>query len=331
MAANTFFRYDTWVSSATGPAIAGAQVYVCTQPANIDAAPPSPLAAIYSDSGGLVPITQPLITDGFGHADFYALPGLYTVVIALNGIIQSVFPDQSLGGVGTSGGGGGGQSGSILLQTNGVTNTNQFILNLESTDDSVTVTSDSDGNVNLEVQGLSSTVCPLPPLITSFVAGSYAGVTGWLYIPAWAVGASGSSMRITLAVDATSGQHVNIGQAVVRRQTPVAGSNFGGSALYLDSTPITWSGSPTPTFNTIGLFTSDPIVVDVDDQHDYWILIFFSLSTTGNTWALDVSTTGVTNNFLAGYDASGNVCAAPSPSTLNTQRRLIGVQKVFIG
>lgn len=149
MAANVFFRYDTWVKSAIGPAVPGAQVYVCTQPANTAAAPPSPLAAIYSDSGGLVPITQPIITDGFGHANFYALPGLYTVVVALNGVIQQVYPDQSLGGVGTSGGGGGGTGSGLLLETNGVANANQLILNLESTDGSLTIVNDSNGNSNL--------------------------------------------------------------------------------------------------------------------------------------------------------------------------------------
>lgn len=150
MAANVFYRYDTWVKSAIGPAIPGAQIYVCTQPANSDAAPPTPLAAIYSDSGGLVPITQPIITDGFGHADFYVLPGLYTLVVALGGIIQQVYPDQSMGGVGTAGGGGGGEAGTLLLETNGVANASQSVLNLESTDGSLTITSDADGNIDIQ-------------------------------------------------------------------------------------------------------------------------------------------------------------------------------------
>jgi hypothetical protein len=132
MAANTFYRYDTWVRSTTGPSVPGAQIYVCTQPANTVTAPPSPLAAIYSDSGGLVPITQPIITDGFGHADFYTLPGLYTVIIAIGGIIQDVLPDQSIGGVGTQGGGGGGTSGGLLLEVNGVPLSSQLQQDLVS-------------------------------------------------------------------------------------------------------------------------------------------------------------------------------------------------------
>jgi hypothetical protein len=150
MASNTFYRYDTWVKSSIGPAVPGAQIWVCTQPANTATVPPSPLAAIYSDSGGLVPIVQPLLTDGFGHADFYTLPGLYTVIVALGGVIQAIYPDQSIGGVGTTGGGSGTPSGTLLLQSNGISNANQFVLNLQSQDGSVTITNDSSGNTNLK-------------------------------------------------------------------------------------------------------------------------------------------------------------------------------------
>src|ERR1700689_940438 len=109
----TYFRNDGWVKSSLGPAIPGAQIYVCTQPANVTpptavrngpvtgAFVPSPLAFIFSDPNGLVPIAQPLISDGFGHYDFYTLPGVYTVVIANGAIIQQVYTDQSIGNVGT--------------------------------------------------------------------------------------------------------------------------------------------------------------------------------------------------------------------------------------
>lgn len=95
--AQTFFRSDQFVKSAIGPAVPGAQVYVCLQPANVTDVPPSPLADIFSDINGLVPIEQPVITDGFGHVDFYAAAGLYTHVIVLGGRIQNVYEDQLLG------------------------------------------------------------------------------------------------------------------------------------------------------------------------------------------------------------------------------------------
>lgn len=107
------FRSDGWVKSAIGPAVPGAQIFVCTQPANVVppvAVPngpitgsfvPSPLASIFADPFGLVPIAQPIITDGFGHYDFYAAPNLYTIVVSNAGTIQQVYPDQSVGGFGT--------------------------------------------------------------------------------------------------------------------------------------------------------------------------------------------------------------------------------------
>lgn len=99
----TYFRSDGWVKAVTGQAVPGAQVYVATQPANTTFLPPTPAASIFSDPDGLVPITQPILTDGFGHYDFYVLPGTYTVVIGLGGVIQQVYPDQSIG---IAGGGG---------------------------------------------------------------------------------------------------------------------------------------------------------------------------------------------------------------------------------
>jgi hypothetical protein len=97
MANPVFFRADGWVKSTTGAAVPGAQIYVADQPANSTFLPPSPLSNIFSDPDGLVPIVQPILTDGFGHYDFYILPGTYTVVVGLGGAIQQVYPDQSIG------------------------------------------------------------------------------------------------------------------------------------------------------------------------------------------------------------------------------------------
>jgi len=190
--ATNLYRQNLWVKTAQGPALAGAQVWVCTQPANVASAPPSPLANCFSDPGGLVPISFPLFTDGFGFTDFYTLPGLYTIVIAYNNVIQEILPDTSLGNVGTGGGGttitlevngastsnpallnlvagpgisltdeGGGaiqisSSGSgITLKTNGTTNADQALLNLVS-GTNVTLSSDAFGDVTINSSGSST-------------------------------------------------------------------------------------------------------------------------------------------------------------------------------
>lgn len=94
-------RDDRWVTDAQGRALAGAQVYWCTQPANTANNPPSPLATIYTDLTGDTPITQPVLTDGFGHAWAYMDPTvLYTIVVyhPLFGPNPIVLPDQVIGG-----------------------------------------------------------------------------------------------------------------------------------------------------------------------------------------------------------------------------------------
>lgn len=92
------YRYDGNVRNGQGFALSGVDVYVCTQPASTGAIPPSPLATIYSDSAGLVPLTNPVKTDGLGNFFFYAASGAYTLVIydPNNGIATLVLPDQAV-------------------------------------------------------------------------------------------------------------------------------------------------------------------------------------------------------------------------------------------
>jgi hypothetical protein len=93
----TFLRRDDWVTDAMGNAISGASVYVCSQPATTGSIPPSPLVQLYADSAGVTPITQPVMTDGYGHAFFYVTPGTYTIVYYSPQILEQVLPDQTIG------------------------------------------------------------------------------------------------------------------------------------------------------------------------------------------------------------------------------------------
>lgn len=92
-------RDDRYVTDAQGRALAGAQVYWCTQPVSTASNPPSPLATIYTSISGGTPETQPVLTDGFGHAYAYMDDSvLYTVVVwhPLFGTLPVVLEDQSL-------------------------------------------------------------------------------------------------------------------------------------------------------------------------------------------------------------------------------------------
>lgn len=147
-----FYRSDGWVKTSQGPAVSGAQIWVCLQPANVQPpitpprtlpvpwSGPNPQAQIYSDAG-LTPITQPIITDGFGHYDFYALPGVYTVVVLFGGKMQQFYIDQSVGLAGSSGA-------SLLLSTNGTPNFNQTALNFVQ-GSGITLATDNFGNMTI--------------------------------------------------------------------------------------------------------------------------------------------------------------------------------------
>jgi hypothetical protein len=107
-------RRDDWLQDAQGRALAGAQVYYCTQPATTTTVPPTPLASVFSDLIGTA-TTNPQITDGFGHAIAYLDSSvLYTIeyIHPLFGPNPVVLKDQSLGG-----GGGGGSTTFVQAST----------------------------------------------------------------------------------------------------------------------------------------------------------------------------------------------------------------------
>jgi hypothetical protein len=89
-------RQDFTLLTAQGTAVSGGSIWVCSQPSNTGTLPPSPLANIFSDSAGTVPITQPLQTNGFGQADCYVAPGVYTFVYFSDVTQELVYTDQSV-------------------------------------------------------------------------------------------------------------------------------------------------------------------------------------------------------------------------------------------
>jgi hypothetical protein len=92
------FRFDGIVINAIGEAVPGAEVYVCTQPATTSVIPPSPMASLFTDSTGTVPLANPVTVDGNGNYFFYVATGTYTLVYfdPFNRIPTQVFPDQAV-------------------------------------------------------------------------------------------------------------------------------------------------------------------------------------------------------------------------------------------
>jgi hypothetical protein len=118
---------------------------------------PNPQAVIFSDEG-LTAISQPILTDGFGHYDFYTLPGLYTVAVYFNNTLQQYYIDQSIGSVGSTGGS------TVLFSTNGSPNFNQslqnlvqgagIVLNADNFGNTTITSTGSGGGVAVEVNGV---------------------------------------------------------------------------------------------------------------------------------------------------------------------------------
>lgn len=92
----SFIQQQFTLLTAMGEAVSGADVWVCTQPANTSSLPPSPLATAYQDSGGATQVTWPLITNGQGQTDCYLAPGVYTFVYWSPYTQELVYIDQTV-------------------------------------------------------------------------------------------------------------------------------------------------------------------------------------------------------------------------------------------
>lgn len=100
------YRDDAYVQQTNGPIIDGAQVYYLNnQPNSVTTTVDlTQLITLYSDSTGVIQITNPMVTDEFGHANSgypdaagYMAAGFYTIVSVVNGSIYEVLNDQLVG------------------------------------------------------------------------------------------------------------------------------------------------------------------------------------------------------------------------------------------
>jgi hypothetical protein len=114
-------RIDGSVFDNVPRPVPGASIAVLTQPANTSTQPGSPLASIFADVNGSVPLANPFNADGSGNYFFYVAAGTYTIQI-YGGTLASqvVLADQSAGT----------PAAGVLLKTNGTNNSSQTTLNL---------------------------------------------------------------------------------------------------------------------------------------------------------------------------------------------------------
>jgi hypothetical protein len=302
------FRSDGWVKTPLGPAIPGAQVYVCSQPANVAAAPPSPLASIFSDSNGTVPITQPIYTDGFGHYNFYAAAGVYTVVICVGGQIQQYYPDQSLGGVSSTSGGTGGTA--LTLQVNGTPNVDQLLLNFQGS-----------GGTTVQDQGNGTVTITSSSLTINTPGQGYFWGPGLLTPPQMNLSGATGVFSGTTANVLNVYQFVLPVAVTVSRITILFSQGFGGDkasvAIYnsaknllLDSGAFDPSNHTTPQTNTVtpvtfpaGVYYLATASTDVSD------------ATLGTSFLIGANSPG-NNNFTRFGTAANTYNGTNMPATL---------------
>lgn len=76
----TYYRRDEEVVDSMGAPVMGVQIALANQPANTTNFPPTPVVQLFADPLGATPLTAAPQTDAYGHTEYYALPGIYTVV-----------------------------------------------------------------------------------------------------------------------------------------------------------------------------------------------------------------------------------------------------------
>jgi hypothetical protein len=99
-----FHSINAWVKSTLGPAIPGSQLFLLNNnfpniPPTLYKGAPAPQQQVFSDSNGLIPMSQPNISDGNGFDTCYVVAGCYTLALYLQGTLMAVYQDVSVGGV----------------------------------------------------------------------------------------------------------------------------------------------------------------------------------------------------------------------------------------
>jgi hypothetical protein len=302
-----------------------------------------------------VPITQPILTGGDGHYDFYAQAAVYTIVVGFGGLVQEFYPDQSLGGAsGTSGGGGM----SLVLSTNGAINAVQNLLNLQGSG-TASVSSDGAGNVTIIGSGIptggtagqilskidgtnfntewvtpvsatsGSNVVALPQL--GGATGGLGGFTIVFKIPASLIAAVGSSgVIVTLWTGTTAGGLIvdaaSIGATLPGTlSTGVVGTN-----------PVAWTTAPVPFTFPAGSFAeantrypSNACPITIDSSHDYYVLIYIDSSTTGNAPYSNITAATPFVN-CGGYVSGNQTDAADSSGFQSLDQGIIYIAQVTL-
>ena len=225
---------------------------------------------------------------------------------------------------------------SIIFENNSVLNSSQTLLNLTSTQFSIT----DFGNGQLDIEPLTSggegaNVCSIPPF--SEGAESLASYSLALRIPASYVTAVGNSLQVGLSFYNIVGPNAVVSTAMVAATPPNPVYGIGGFQYQTNwsygPVGITWpAGSFTQTTET---YLSNPAAITVDANHDYYIIVTLPAAcTAGVPYVLNNSGTGLAWDGLSGYLSGGTWVASTNASAIiggMSGSGIFGIQQVVVG
>lgn len=151
---------------------------------------------------------------------------------------------------------------------------------------------DSGGNASSSAGNL---VLSIPTTYSEF--NGTAGHTFFQKIPGRAI--NGLSKKWTFAFNVLIAGVMTIDKIVVAR-TLIDDLNV------LDFTPVTIGANPAPFNLNVGRYQIDPISVQLDGDHDYYVMFYFDPSTVN----VNIGNDGATNPFFANWNVGGNNATA---------------------
>jgi hypothetical protein len=223
---------------------------------------------------------------------------------------------------------------SIIFENNGTLNSSQTLLNVTSTQ--LTITDFGGGQIDIEpgaVVAASANMAPIPPF--SAGTGALAGYSLGLKIPASMVEATGNSVQVGLSFYGIVGPNAVVSTAMIAATppNPVAGIgtfNYQTNWSY-GPVGITWpAGSFTQTSQT---YLSNPANITVDANHDYYVVVYLPATCTAGVPYVSNAAGPAIAYANCGW-IFGNLTAATNATPIYGSMEnngIYGIQQVVVG
>lgn len=223
---------------------------------------------------------------------------------------------------------------SIIFENNGVLNSSQTLLNITSTQ--LTITDQGSGHIDIEpgaVVAAGANIASIPPF--SGGTGALASYSVCLRVPASFVEATGSSLQVGMAFYGIVGPNVSINTAAVAATPPNPVYGIGTFDYQTNwsygPVGITWpAGSFTQTSQT---YLSNPASITVDANHDYYVMVNLSASCTAGIPYVPFSGSAVAWTGMAGWIFANVTTATNATPIIGSMSGsgIFGIQSVVVG